>query len=200
MARISGITTDYPGDATIPTGFFLNSSRTSNRCVRDSALVSPKNLSICDVLRSHYLSTSGISMLARLSSPDGLAIIGSAGNDKGLTGSVAVLFLGSIRNDPLESAAVLLVPCPHSGSACPFNRHSGRLRPNLEGSSPKEGHHQFTKSTAPRFASGPSDSGLARTPCHYRLPHMNKKFAGIRLSPASTTICQSHRLSHFFWN
>jgi hypothetical protein len=28
--------------------------------------------------------------------------------------------------------------------------------------------------TAPRFGSGPSDSGLLQTPCHYRLPHLNE--------------------------
>ena len=28
--------------------------------------------------------------------------------------------------------------------------------------------------TAPKFGSGPSDSGLLQTPCHYRLPHLNE--------------------------
>ena len=72
---------------------------------------------------------------------------------QGLTGSVAVFSLGAIRNHPPGSAAVLLVPCAPSGSACPFNRRSGRLHPKAEGSSPKEGHHRFTEITAPRFAS-----------------------------------------------
>lgn len=92
MARISGITTDYPWDATSPNGSFLNRSRASHRRLRDGALVSPpKNLSVCDVLSSHHLLASGISMLARLSPPDGLAIIGNTDNDRLVRGFRTIL-------------------------------------------------------------------------------------------------------------
>lgn len=93
---------------------------------------------------------------------------------QGLTGSIAILSLGAIPKHPTGYAAVLLVPFSLSGSDTPLTAALVGFAQIPKARHPRQATTGSQFVTAPKFGSGPSDSGLLRTPCHYRLPHLNE--------------------------